>query len=96
MIKVGLKWEPGAQYIGRGSALGNPFVMKHEGERDEVCEKYEVWFKKKVAENDPRVMNELRRLFVLHRKQGQLTLGCFCAPKRCHGETIKRFLDQFE
>ena len=34
MIKVGLKWEAGAQYIGRGSALGNPFAMKHEGERD--------------------------------------------------------------
>ena len=94
MIIVGRKWDKGAQYIGRGSPLGNPFAMRSESERDKVCDQYEAWFKDKVAQNDPSVMNELRRLYRLS-KQGDVVLGCFCAPKRCHGQTIKRFIDQF-
>ena len=94
MIRVGLHSDKGAQYIGRGSPLGNPFRMKNESERDLVCDQYDAWFKRKVAENDAHVMNELRRLFKIAQK-GDLVLGCYCSPKRCHGETIKRFLEQF-
>lgn len=95
MITVGHKNQPGAQYIGRGSPLGNPFVMrdKSQTERNRVCDAYEVWFKEQVDKDNPLVMNELRRLYRIAQK-GDLVLGCFCAPKRCHGETIKRFLEQ--
>lgn len=92
MIIIGRKQDPRAEYIGRGSPLGNPFVMKHEGMRDAVCELYEIWFAEQVAHNNQRVLNELRRLYKI-AAQGDLVLGCFCAPKRCHGETIKRFLE---
>jgi hypothetical protein len=91
MITVVRKHEPDAQYIGRGSPLGNPFRMNDERDRDRVCDQYQVWFNDKVAANDPVVMNELRRLYRLAAK-GDLKLGCFCAPRRCHGDTIKRFL----
>ena len=94
MIIVGRKQDPRAEYIGRGSPLGNPFVMRHEGMRDEVCEQYEIWFAEQVANNNQRVLNELRRLYRI-AAQGDLVLGCFCAPKRCHGETIKRFLEGY-
>ena len=93
-IRVGRRGEDRAQYIGRGSPLGNPFRMNNENERDLVCDKYEAWFEQKVAERDPRVMNELRRLYAI-AKQGDLILGCYCSPKRCHGETIKAFLEMF-
>lgn len=95
-IIIGHKNQPGAQYIGRGSPLGNPYVMVSgsKSERDLVCDMYEAWFRDRVEQKDPRVMNELRRLYVL-AKQGDLVLGCFCAPKRCHGETIKRFLESY-
>lgn len=97
MIIIG-RVGPRAQYIGRSgkgvvSPLGNPFVIGRDGTRDEVCDKYEVWFASKVAEKDPAVMGELRRLYRI-AKEGDLVLGCFCAPARCHGETIKRFLEQ--
>ena len=91
-IVIGKKWDAGAQYIGRGSPLGNPFVMKSEADRDAVCDQYQAWFDRKVKNGDERVMNELRRLYRLAKK-GDLVLGCFCAPKRCHGETIKAFLE---
>lgn len=91
-IRVGKKWEKNAQYIGRGSPLGNPFYMADESQRDTVCDHYQVWFDHKVADLDPQVMRELDRLYLL-AKQGDLVLGCFCAPKRCHGETIKAYLE---
>ena len=90
-IKVARKPSAG-EYVGRPSALGNPFVMRNEGDRDRVCDEYQKWFDAKVAANDPQVMSELRRLFRLGRAQGSLTLVCFCAPKRCHAETIAAFL----
>ena len=79
--------------VGRPSPLGNPFYMAHEGMRDEVCEKYESWFAEKVV-NSPAVRAELHRILLLAR-QGDVALGCFCAPRRCHAETIKRFLDRY-
>jgi hypothetical protein len=95
-ITIGKKWDKDAIYIGRGSPLGNPFAMKgmSQEERDRVCDAYIVWFDEKVAERDQAVMGELSRIYLLAKKQ-PVTLGCFCAPKRCHGETIKAFLDQY-
>jgi hypothetical protein len=69
--------------------------MHSESERDSVCDKYEEYFAKKVADKDAAFMNELHRLWKYHKENGQLILGCYCSPKRCHGETIKRFLEQF-
>lgn len=92
MITVGKKWDKGAQYIGRGSPLGNPFVMASEADRDSVCEQYERWLHERVEKYDPKVVAALSRLQRLAR-EGDVILGCFCAPKRCHGETIKAWLD---
>ena len=93
MIHIGKKWDSKAQYIGRGSPLGNPFVIGKHGDRDRVCDLYQLWFDGKVAAKDEVVMRELRRLYRLAR-EGELVLGCFCAPNRCHGETIKSFLEK--
>ena len=90
-IRVGRRADPGAQYIGRGSALGNPFVMTAESQRAAVCEKYQLWFDAQVAAGNPSVMAQLSVLYRLAR-QGSLVLGCYCAPRQCHGDTIKRFL----
>ena len=67
-------------YIGRGSKWGNPFVMrdKSDHERDRVCDAYEAWFM-----NQPDLVNSL------HELKGK-RLGCFCKPKRCHGDFLAR------
>lgn len=68
----------GAYYIGRGSPLGNPFVIGRDGSRDEVCDKYDAWL-----DGQPQLLPLIASL------QGR-DLVCFCAPKRCHGLTVRR------
>lgn len=75
--------------VHRKHILGNPFIMKDERMRDDVCDKYERWFNKCIINLTP----ELDRLLALYRKHGALRLFCWCAPKRCHAETIKAWLE---
>ena len=94
MITVGRKKDKGAQYIGRGSPLGNPFHMKDKfpEERDRVCDEYEEWFREKVRRKDSEIIAELDRLTDIALDHA-LVLGCFCSPLRYHGETIKQYLE---
>jgi len=82
-----------AVYIGRGSPLGNPFVIGKDGNRDEVCDKYEAYFEQQLKRSGSSVEKEIRRLKALLEEHGMLKLGCFCAPQRCHGDTIKKHLE---
>lgn len=63
-----------AVYVGRGSKYGNPFEIGKHGTRDEVCDLFE----KKIL---PKInVSELR---------GK-DLVCFCAPARCHAESLMK------
>lgn len=76
------------------SALGNPFVMKHEHRRDEVCDKYKDWLDRKIAEKDSAVCHELNMIYRLARDGCDVYLMCWCAPKRCHGDYIKSLIEE--
>lgn len=78
--------------VDRRSVLGNPFYMGSEAQRDEVCEKYIKYFREQRV-NNPAFQAELSRLYHIYKKCGKLELFCWCAPKRCHAETIKKFLE---
>ena len=73
----------GAVYIGRGSPFGNPFVIGKDGNRDLVCGKYETM----LLQN-----TELLNLVKTELKGKDLV--CFCAPKRCHGDTLLRIANE--
>jgi hypothetical protein len=73
MRVVHCKKEPYDIYIGRPSKWGNPFEIGKNGSREEVIEKYKNW----VVTQDLN-FSELR---------GK-TLGCWCAPKACHGDIL--------
>lgn len=94
MVKVVNKYkESNHVYCGRGSALGNPFPMKNENQRDEVCDKYKDYFYQEVVvKKNEKMLKELRNIYKFAKK-GNVNLGCFCAPKRCHCDTIKEFID---
>lgn len=79
--------------VDRTSVLGNPFFMKSEAQRDEVCDKYETYFKNKIK-TDYVFINELNNLVKLYEEYGNLRLFCWCSPKRCHAETIKKWLEE--
>jgi len=81
-------------YCGRGSVLGNPFEMKDEADRNKVCEQYAQYFHQKVEiEKDETMLKELREIYK-QALNGDVNLGCYCAPKRCHCETIKDFIER--
>jgi len=65
-------------YIGRPSKWGNPFVVGRHGTREQVIERYERW----LLGNDA-LMAALPELC------GKV-LGCWCAPRACHGEVLVR------
>lgn len=70
----------GAVYIGRGTMWGNPFVMGRDGDRDSVCEQHAVRLRHQVLTGEV----SKQQLAALHGKD----LVCFCAPLRCHGDTL--------
>jgi len=63
-------------YIGRPSKWGNPFVIGKDGTRDEVIEKYRQWLL-----SNPELLEEVKEL------KGKI-LGCWCSPKKCHGDVL--------
>lgn len=63
--------------------------MSNEGERDRVCDRYAVWFEQQLAEGNPSVTTAFRNLVALHRRGEPLALECWCAPKRCHADTLR-------
>jgi len=75
-----------------GSAIGNPFHMRNESERNLVCDRYRDWLHGKIDRNDPRVLDELNRILDIVRQGKNVELLCWCAPKKCHAETIKAWL----
>jgi len=79
--------------IDRRTPVGNPYPLDDEGERDEVCDKYQAWFDEKVKANDFKVMSYLNIIKNYLNKHGKVILLCWCSPRRCHGETIKRWLE---
>ena len=62
----------GSIYCGRGSPYGNPYQIGKDGDRDEVCDKFEKNILSGLDVSSLRGFN----------------LVCFCAPKRCHCDPI--------
>ena len=107
-LRVEKPTQPWEVRVDRSSVLGNPFKMDNESQRNAVCDEYAVYFNGIISNNwtilhnycvssseREEFMNELRRLFKLAKKYGKLSLYCWCAPKRCHAETIKEFLESY-
>lgn len=72
--------------IDRSSIFGNPFIIGKDGSREEVIEKYRVYFYNRLA-NDKFFYERVLEL------SGKV-LGCWCKPKACHGDIIVEFLER--
>jgi hypothetical protein len=79
-------------YVGRPSPLGNPFPMQGEAERAAVIQAYEDWLAEQLLDPSSPASREIHRLAELARKL-DLCLVCFCAPKACHADIIKRTIE---
>ena len=70
--------------IDRQSDWGNPFEMPDDGDRETVCDSFEIFFPRK---------------FSLHNRLDELrgkVLGCWCYPNRCHGDYLISKLEEVE
>jgi len=70
-------------YIGRPSIFGNPFTIGKDGTREEVIEKFEAYARTNI--------NLLLAIKKLHNSD---ILGCWCAPKPCHGDIIIKLWEE--
>lgn len=86
MLKiVNIKTEPYDIYIGRGSILGNPFVIGKDGNREEVISKFEEY-----ARKNEKILHFIKTL----KDEGGGVLGCHCKPKACHGDILIKLYDE--
>lgn len=95
MIKVVNKrtYKGKGEWICRGrSLLGNPFKMKKEPDREKVINDYKKWFEYQ-RKYSIEAFDEINRLIDIAR-EGDLTLICWCAPKACHGDVIKEYIER--
>ena len=82
----------GGAYVGRPTPLGNPFRLEREDQREEVVARYATWLEEELRQGNRGVARALEELYRRLKRQGTLTLLCFCAPKRCHAEVIAEHL----
>jgi len=71
--------------------LHNP---RDDAQRAQVIEQYEAWLNQQLADPDSPQSRELEQLRRKYQSEGELTLICYCAPKPCHAQVIKRKLVQ--
>ena len=89
-------------YIGRPSVLSNPYTHLDKNktlalfqceDREEAIEKYDEYFDIMYGHN--KEFTETVDEIYEHYKNGETVyLGCFCKPLTCHGDIIKRKLEQ--
>lgn len=90
---VHCKQEPYDIYIGRPSKWGNPFTHIADKDtlakfvvktREEAIIKYTEW----ITKGDGQYL--LKDLYELKYK----TLGCWCKPKMCHGDILRKLVEK--
>jgi len=79
---------PCGEYVGRPSALGNPYMVGRHGTQEHVVSLYRLWLRKQWRCGGA-VRQELERLAAKYRRDGRLTLLCWCAPRPCHADVVR-------
>ena len=90
-VVVHFRREPYDIYIGRPSVWGNPYSRKQGtraqfqvSSRAEAIERYEAHVR-----GSPELLRSLREL------RGK-RLGCWCAPKPCHGDVLVKLVGELD
>lgn len=76
MKVVHWKNEPYDVYIGRPTKWGNPFVLIFDSNREQVIAQYREW-----------IFTQANLMADIGELKGKV-LGCWCAPKPCHGDVL--------
>jgi len=71
--------------IDRWTIFGNRNHMSSTCTRDEACDKYEIDFEERITKS-----SAFKKAVLALRGH---KLYCWCTPRRCHGETIIKWLE---
>lgn len=82
--RAGKSYPENAVLVDRTTKWGNPFEMQSEEDRDRVCDQYEEWVNQQY-----RLLDDIR-----YALQG-MDLVCWCAPKRCHADTLLEIANRY-
>ena len=89
-------------YIGRKSPLGNPYTFDGKRSklaelsfktRDEALKAYELYFNHEYGK-DNELTKAFNEIYESYKKGNDIYLQCFCKPAKCHGDYIKKMLQQ--
>ncbi len=88
MIIVNKNTDKYQVYGGRGSIVGNPYVIGRDGTREQVIDRFsKEWF--------PFLLRDrifLNHVLSLYKKR----VACFCVPKfKCHLEVVSLFVNNY-
>lgn len=92
---------PNDFYIGRGSVMGNPYHSKDSDHpqalykvenTEEAIEGYEKYLKYSYF-NDTSINKVMKELIDRELNDEDTNLVCYCAPNKCHGDVIKKFVE---
>ena len=79
-------------YIGRGSKWGNPYTHLPVGATKAQFQVKTV--KEAIAKYQEYIIGRPDLLLALGELEGK-RLGCFCAPKPCHGDVLVKLVNAF-
>lgn len=86
-------------YCGRGTILGNPYAFKHSARdviyvnsRKKAISRYETYLLKKLKNKDNEIFKGYKYLMKLFLRHKKIELACYCAPKKCHCDILKKLL----
>jgi hypothetical protein len=87
-------------YIGRGSVFGNPFTSQdldntkaiyQATSKEDSIKKYEAYLRTRINLKEISIIDGFNEMLEA-LKMNDINLVCYCAPKDCHGDIIKRIL----
>ena len=78
-------------YIGRPSKWGNPYSHK-----DDTLAEFKVRTRKEAIDKyEQYLLNNPNLIADLHELKGKI-LGCWCKPKTCHGDILRKYVAKLE
>lgn len=90
-------------YIGRGSALGNPYTGSKQvsqtkatyqaKDREDAIAKYGEWLDQQIHQQNMDVVEQLNAIWRSVKAGETVYLVCFCKPKACHGDVIRKVIE---
>jgi hypothetical protein len=91
-------------YIGRGSVMGNPYHHKESKHpqalykvdtAEEAIDGYKKDFINCYFSTDEGFKRQVQKLIDRELDDQDTNLVCYCAPNKCHGDVIKKFVEDY-